>query len=98
MPYPLSQSIISCQSQILNPHKIMLFESRNDPSPKSEVEHETKFSLKIFYSTHVWVVEWNRHLPSNPLAASVVSLVPTGCDRHNIERKNTRIDLLDVIK
>ena len=20
----------------------------------------------IFYSTHVWMVEWNRHLPSNP--------------------------------
>ena len=28
-------------------------ESRNDPSPKSEVVHETKFSLKISYSTHV---------------------------------------------
>ena len=27
-------------------------ESRNDPSPKSEVVHETKFSLKISYSTH----------------------------------------------
>ena len=24
-----------------------LIESRNDPSPKSEVVHETKFSLKI---------------------------------------------------
>ena len=29
------------------------FESRNDPSLISEVVHETKFSLKIFSSTHV---------------------------------------------
>ena len=27
-------------------------ESRNDPSPKSKVVHETKFSLKISYLTH----------------------------------------------
>ena len=32
-------------------------ESRNDPSPKSEVVHETKFSLKISYSTHVCLAE-----------------------------------------
>ena len=40
-------------------------ESRNDPSPKSEVVHETKFSLKISYSTHVvnmsWSVGFTRH-------------------------------------
>ena len=28
-------------------------ESGSDPSPKSEVVHETKLSLKISYSTHV---------------------------------------------
>ena len=44
-------------------------ESRNDPSPKSEVVHETKFSLKISYSTHAC-------LP--PVMASVVSSNPTG--------------------
>ena len=47
-------------------------------SPKSEVEHETKFSLRIFYSTNVWVAEWLRHLPSNSLMVGVVSSVPTG--------------------
>ena len=50
-------------------------ESRNDPSPKSEVEHETKFTLRIFYSTHVWVAEW--HLPYNPVIADVVSSITT---------------------
>ena len=29
-------------------------ESRNDPSPKGEVVHETKFSLKISYSMSAW--------------------------------------------
>ena len=32
-------------------------ESRNDPSPKSEWVHETKFSLKISYSTHACLAE-----------------------------------------
>ena len=32
-------------------------ESRNDPSPKSEVVHETKFSLKLSYSTHVCLAQ-----------------------------------------
>ena len=33
-------------------------ESRNDPkSPKSEVLHETKFSLKISYSTHICLAQ-----------------------------------------
>ena len=32
-------------------------ESRNDPSPKSEVVHETKFSLKISYSTHACLAQ-----------------------------------------
>ena len=36
-----------------DPKKSCCIESRNDPSPKSEVMHETKFSLKISYSTHV---------------------------------------------
>ena len=68
------RTVIPCQSQIVRPllnHTAI--ESRNNPSSKSEVVHETKFSLRIFYSTHVWVAEWNRHLTSNPLMASVVS-------------------------
>ena len=38
-----------------DPYKVILvyIESRNDPSPKSEVVHETKFSLNISYSKHV---------------------------------------------
>ena len=47
-------------------------EYRNDPSPKHEMVHETKFSLRIFYSKHVWVAEWNRHLTSNPLMMLVL--------------------------
>ena len=41
-------------------------------SPKSEVNHETKFYLRIFYSTHVF-----RHLASNPLVVGIVSSIPT---------------------
>ena len=42
------------------------------------MEHETKFSLIIVYSTHVWVAECNRHLLSNhPLMVAVVSSIPT---------------------
>ena len=34
----------------------------NDPkSPESEVVHETKFSLKISYSTHVWLAQLDKH-------------------------------------
>ena len=32
-------------------------ESRNDPSPKSKVVYETKFSLKISYSTHACLAQ-----------------------------------------
>ena len=35
--------------------KLCSVESRNDPSPISEGVHETKFSLKISYSTHVFL-------------------------------------------
>ena len=34
---------------------------RNDPSPKSEMVHETKFSLKISYSTYVCLAQLDRH-------------------------------------
>ena len=41
-------------------------ESRNDPSPKSEVVHETKFSIKISYSTHAWRQHYFlRHIDAN---------------------------------
>ena len=36
-------------------------ESRNDISPKSEVVHETKFSLKISYSTHTYLAQMDQH-------------------------------------
>ena len=52
-------------------------ESRNDPSPKSEVVHETKFSLKISYSTHACLAQLDQHQTCKPVMVSVVSLNPT---------------------
>ena len=53
-------------------------ESRNDPSPKSEVVHETKFSLKISYSTHACLAQLDRHQTCKPVMVNVVSSNPTG--------------------
>ena len=36
-------------------------EFRNDPSPKSEVVHETKFCMRISYSAHVWLAQLGKH-------------------------------------
>ena len=41
-------------------------ESRNDPSPKSEVVHETKFSLKISYSAHAYLAQLHQHQTCKP--------------------------------
>ena len=46
-------------------------ESRSDPSPKSEVVHETKFSLKISYSTHVSLAQLDQHQTCKPVMVSV---------------------------
>ena len=48
-------------------------ESRNDPSPKSEVVHETKFSLKISYSTHACLTQLDQHQTCKPVMVSVVA-------------------------
>ena len=53
-------------------------ESRNDPSPKSEVVHETKFSLKISYSTHACLAQLDQHQTCKPVMVIVVSSNPTG--------------------
>ena len=53
-------------------------ESRNDPSPKSEVVHETKFSLKISYSTHACLAQLGQHQTYKLVMVSVVSSNPTG--------------------
>ena len=53
-------------------------ESRNDRSPKSEVMHETKFSLKISYSTHACLAQLDQHQTCKPVMVSVVSSNPTG--------------------
>ena len=53
-------------------------ESRNDPSPKSEVVHKTKFSLKISHSVHVYLAQWDRNQTCKPVMVSVVSSSPTG--------------------
>ena len=46
-------------------------QSRNDPSPKSGVVHETKFSLKISYSTHICLAQLDRHQTYKPVMVSV---------------------------
>ena len=48
-------------------------ESGNDPSPKSEVVNETKFSLKISYSTHAYLAQLDQHQTCKPVMVSVVS-------------------------
>ena len=53
-------------------------ESSNDPSPKSEVVHEIKFSLKISCSTHVCLAQLDQHQTCKPVMVSVVSSNPTG--------------------
>ena len=53
-------------------------ESRNDPSLKSEVVHETKFSLKISYSIHAFLAQLDQHQTCKPVMVSVVSSIPTG--------------------
>ena len=51
-------------------------ESRNDPNPKSEVVHETKF--KIYYSAHDCLKQLDRHQTCKTVIVSTVSLSPTG--------------------
>ena len=45
-------------------------ESRNDPSPNSEVVHEIKFSLKVSYATHACLVQLDRHQTCKPVMIS----------------------------
>ena len=52
-------------------------ESRNYPNPKSEVVHETKFSLKITYSTNACLAQIDQHLTCKPVMVNVVSSTPT---------------------
>ena len=47
--------------------KPCFIKSRNNPNPKSELMHETKFSLKIFHATHVWLAEVDGHQTSKPV-------------------------------
>ena len=58
--------------------KSCCIESRNDPSAKSEVVHETKFSLKISFSTHACLAQLDQHQTCKPVMASVVRSNPTG--------------------
>ena len=50
--------------------KSCCIECRNDPNPKSEVVHETKFSLKISYSTHACLAQFDRHQTCKPVMVS----------------------------
>ena len=46
-------------------------ESRNDPkSPKNEVVHEGKFSLRISCLTHVYLAQLDTHQTSKPVMVS----------------------------
>ena len=68
-PIVLSRHILIVSNfQILI--KSCCIECRNDPNPKSEVVHETKFSLKISYSTHVLLVQLDRHQTCKPVMVS----------------------------
>ena len=67
-------------------------ECLNDPSPKSEVEHGTKFRLNIFYSTHVWVVQWNRH----QTFLLFKSLIFVGLQKCQICVENENLDWVDI--
>ena len=46
---------LSCLAsvRVSDPYEVMFCRIKNNPSPKSEVVHETKFSLKFCYSTLV---------------------------------------------
>ena len=65
-----------CQSQTVRPS--CSIESRNDRSPKCEVMHETKFSLKICYSAHICITELDRHQTPKLVMVTGVSSVSTG--------------------
>ena len=58
--------------------KSCTIESRNDPSPKSEVVHETKFILQISYATHACLPQLDQHQTCKLVMVSVVSSNPTG--------------------
>ena len=53
--------------------KSCFIESRNDPSPKSEMVHETEINLKIYYLTHVCLVHLERHQTCKQVMVSIVS-------------------------
>ena len=50
--------------------KSCFIELKNDPSPKSEMVHGTRFSLNISYSTDVWLTQLNKDLTSKPVMVS----------------------------
>ena len=58
---------------------------KKDPSPKSEVVHETKFSLKISYSTHACLAQLDQHHTCKPVIVSVVSSNPTGGNFNHLD-------------
>ena len=58
--------------------KSCCMESRKDPSPNSEVVHETKFSFKISHSTRVCIAHLDQHQTCKPVMVSVVRSSPIG--------------------
>ena len=76
VPFLSFTCIFVSNCQILT--KSCSIESRNDPSPKSEVVQETKFSLNISHSTHVYLAQLDRHQTCKPVMVSVESSSPSG--------------------
>ena len=71
-------------------------ESRNDKRPKYEVLYETKFSLKISYSTHACLAQLDQHQMCKPVMVSSVSSSPT--EGNFIFKDNSMLILLKNVR
>ena len=94
-PTVLSRHVLAVLDfQILT--RLCSIESRNDPSSKREVVHETKFSLKISYSTHAtskWQLLMLHFIPPTSQTKSVNSKNSTKCPK----RQNSKVFLLNSL-
>ena len=59
-----------------HPCKVMLCLILKWSKSKSEVAHETKFSLKMSYSTHAYLAQLDQHQTHKPVVVSVMSSIP----------------------
>ena len=66
--------------------KSCFIESRNNPSPKSEVVHETKFSLKISCSTHACLAQFDQHQACKSVMVSVGNFFLRHLDAYFVQK------------